>query len=86
MEARIDNYRCWIKGCEAEELKKSLESVVVDAGFTILNFMEHHYQPFGYTRPLVACRKPLCPAYFPRRRQDLHRVVKLQQTDVRRLH
>ena len=49
MEARIDNYKVWVTGCEPDELKKSLESVITESGFTILNVMEHHYEPFGYT-------------------------------------
>lgn len=49
MEARIDNYNGWISGAEAKVLRIQLEKIISDSGFTILNFMEHHYQPFGYT-------------------------------------
>ncbi|MEP1094824.1 MAG: S-adenosylmethionine decarboxylase [Cyclobacteriaceae bacterium] len=49
MEARIDNYRGWVKGCDAEKLKPATEKLVVESGFTVLNFMEHHFEPQGYT-------------------------------------
>lgn len=49
MEAIIDNYNVWVKGSEPSELKEELEKVLVESGFSILNYMEHHYEPFGYT-------------------------------------
>lgn len=36
-------------GCEVNALKSDLERTLKSSGFTILNFMEHHYEPFGYT-------------------------------------
>lgn len=49
MEARIDNYKGWVKGYDAEKLKSSTEKLVLESGFTVLNFMEHHFEPEGYT-------------------------------------
>ncbi|MFK7952294.1 MAG: S-adenosylmethionine decarboxylase family protein [Ekhidna sp.] len=49
MEARIDNYRVWVKGVESDRLKKATEQLIQNSGFTILNFIEHHFEPQGYT-------------------------------------
>ena len=49
MEAKIDNYRVWVKGSQGQALKKDLEKVLKEAGFTLLNLMEHHFDPIGYT-------------------------------------
>lgn len=45
----IDNYHTWIAGTDPISLKKKLEKVIRNSGFTILNFMEHRYEPYGYT-------------------------------------
>lgn len=49
MEARIDNYRVWVKGTNSELLKNATEQLIIDSGFSILNFVEHHFDPQGYT-------------------------------------
>ena len=49
MDARIDNFNTWIKGSNSENLKTKIEKIIFDAGFTILDSLEHHYEPFGYT-------------------------------------
>lgn len=49
MEARIDNYSTWVKGATSDELKESTQQLIEAAGFTILNMMEHHFEPQGYT-------------------------------------
>ncbi|WP_462248348.1 S-adenosylmethionine decarboxylase family protein [Ekhidna sp.] len=49
MEARIDNYQTWVKGANSAHLKQAAEQLIQDSGFTILNFIEHHFEPQGYT-------------------------------------
>ena len=49
MEARIDNFKTWVKGDDSKKLRASTERLIEAAGFTILNFMEHHFEPKGYT-------------------------------------
>lgn len=49
MEAKIDNFSSWVNRSNASLLKNEIESLVVNAGFTVLNFMEHHFDPQGYT-------------------------------------
>lgn len=49
MEARIENYSTWVNFSSNEQLKSELEYLILDAGFTKLNFMEHYFEPQGYT-------------------------------------
>ena len=49
MKAKIDNFSCWVVGHDPETLKPGFEQLLVSAGFGILNFMEHYFEPQGYT-------------------------------------
>lgn len=49
MEAKIYNQRWWLSSCDSEELKRVISADLVEAGFTVLNFVEHYFQPQGYT-------------------------------------
>ena len=49
MEAKIDNFSSWVLQSDATILKTDIEALVTESGFSILNFMEHHFEPQGYT-------------------------------------
>lgn len=49
MEAKIDNFSSWVNQHEPELLKTEVEKLIIDSGFTVLNFIEHHFSPQGYT-------------------------------------
>ena len=49
MEAKIDNYNCWVKDINPVSLKEDFEAMLTNSGFGILNFIEHHFEPHGYT-------------------------------------
>lgn len=49
MKAKIDNYITWIDRSDQDNLKSEIESLIKKSGFTILNFMEHRFEPEGYT-------------------------------------
>jgi S-adenosylmethionine/arginine decarboxylase-like enzyme len=49
LEAKIDNYSGWIKDIDPVTLKRSFEEMLLASGFGILNFIEHHFEPQGYT-------------------------------------
>lgn len=49
MEAKIDNFSCWISEVEPSVLKEDFEHMLTTAGFGIINFMDHHFSPQGYT-------------------------------------
>ena len=49
MEAKIDNYSGWIDDCNPQSLKADFEKMLLDSGFGIINFIEHFFEPQGYT-------------------------------------
>ncbi len=49
MEARIDNYSGWVTDTDPDALKQDFEELLTNSGFGIINFMEHHFEPYGYT-------------------------------------
>ncbi|QUM84198.1 MULTISPECIES: S-adenosylmethionine decarboxylase family protein [unclassified Moritella] len=49
MEAKIYNQRWWLSSCDTEELKSMISAELHRAGFMVLNFVEHYFQPQGYT-------------------------------------
>lgn len=49
MEAKIDNYSGWVADCNPESLKIDFEQMLQASGFGIINFIEHHFKPQGYT-------------------------------------
>ena len=49
MEAIIDNHNCWISDTNPSSLKRDFEAMLLKSGFGILNFIEHHFEPQGYT-------------------------------------
>jgi S-adenosylmethionine decarboxylase len=49
LEAKIDNFSSWVPYSDNEQLKEDVVSLITQSGFTILNFMEHHFEPQGYT-------------------------------------
>ena len=49
MEAKIDNYSGWVSDCNPETLKVDFEKMLIESGFGIINFIEHHFEPQGYT-------------------------------------
>ncbi|MFY0654633.1 MAG: S-adenosylmethionine decarboxylase [Cyclobacteriaceae bacterium] len=49
MKAKIDNYSGWINDCNPDRLKVDFEKMLRDSGFGIINFIEHFFEPQGYT-------------------------------------
>ncbi|MFT5601611.1 MAG: S-adenosylmethionine decarboxylase [Flavobacteriales bacterium] len=49
MKAELYNFNCWIKEHKPGELKSNLEALLKESGFTILGFIDHHFEPQGYT-------------------------------------
>jgi len=49
LEARIENYSTWIDYSSDQQIKNELEQLIQSSGFTILNFVEHLFNPQGYT-------------------------------------
>lgn len=49
MNTSIYNLRFWLKETESSLLKEKLEHFLREAGYGIVGFCEHEFQPQGYT-------------------------------------
>lgn len=49
IEAQIFNHKFWTQCTKPSELKETYQSLLQQAGFTILQFNEHYFPKQGYT-------------------------------------
>lgn len=49
MEAKIYNKRWWLNTSDHQKIVLMIQTGLVSSGFTVLNFVEHQFQPQGYT-------------------------------------
>lgn len=49
MRAELFNFKCWVLESDPAVLKNYLSENLVACGFEVLGFMDHHFQPYGYT-------------------------------------
>lgn len=79
MKAIMYNYNTWLKYEEEKTAIKKFEKMLSDSGFTIINKVEHFFDIQGYTRIMAISRKPLRNTYISRRKQNVHRNIKLRK-------
>lgn len=49
MKAQMFNYSEWIIETNPFELRRKFDKILKESGFTILNYSEYHFEPFGFT-------------------------------------
>jgi S-adenosylmethionine/arginine decarboxylase-like enzyme len=49
MEAKIYGFRGWVTETDPDRLAIALEGLLHSAGFTVLNYVAHHFKPAGFT-------------------------------------
>lgn len=49
MKAKIYNYSTWISNTHPKQLLAEYKLKLETAGFDIVNIIDHHFKPFGYT-------------------------------------
>lgn len=65
MPAKVWEHSVWLNETNPAALKKVLGGMLTDAGFGVLNFTEHHFQPQGYTALWLLCESHLAVHTFP---------------------
>ena len=69
MEAKIDNFSDWIRETDPENLKKVFDDMLLISNFGILNFIEHHFEPQGYTGLWLLSESHFAVHTFPEERK-----------------
>lgn len=49
MQAKIWNNSAWIAETNPNKIKTAFDAILHECGFTILECVEHHFKPQGYT-------------------------------------
>tara|TARA_B100000795_G_C22500839_1_gene323909 strand:+ start:226 stop:522 length:297 start_codon:yes stop_codon:yes gene_type:complete len=49
LEAKIDNFSSWMTYSSNHQLKTDVEGLIIGSGFTVLKFIDHAFDPQGYT-------------------------------------
>lgn len=65
MQAKIYNYQSWIAETNPTELKEKFESLLNQAGFGILQVVEHNFKPYGYTALFLLSESHFAIHTFP---------------------
>ncbi len=65
MKAQIDNFSIWVAEIDPVTLTSGFKDLLLDSGFGILNFMEHHFEPQGYTAIWLLSESHLAIHTFP---------------------
>ena len=65
MEAKIYNYKTWVDNTDEAYLKTLMGRLLKEAGFSIINAIEHSYSPQGYTAVWLLAESHLAIHSFP---------------------
>lgn len=49
MKAQIFNFSSWVSNTSPQELFDYYQNLLVKSGFSVLDVVEKHFEPFGYT-------------------------------------
>lgn len=65
MTANIWNHSEWVSETDPSTLKTRGREIIKEAGFGVLDFMEYHFQPQGYTAIWLLCESHFAVHTFP---------------------
>ena len=65
MDNLIYNFTAWVDECSPAVLHAELDRMVVQSGYNVLNKMEHHFEPQGYTCLWLLAESHLAVHTFP---------------------
>ncbi|NQZ75547.1 MAG: S-adenosylmethionine decarboxylase [Ekhidna sp.] len=69
MEARMENFSTWIDYSNDLGHKDEIEKLLIAAGFSILNYMEHPFEPQGFTAIWLLAESHCAVHTFPEERK-----------------
>ena len=65
MEAKIYNYKTWIAVTDSTLLVEKMNELLLMADYKVLNYMEHTFEPQGYTSIWLLAESHLAIHTFP---------------------
>ena len=70
MKAQMFNYEQWIEEIDPDLLKEKVNDLLLEAGFTVLNQMEHYFPIQGYTCVWLLGESHLAIHTFPQSKRS----------------
>lgn len=70
MKAQMYNYSAWIDETDPHTLKMGYDALLQNAGFTILNTVDYHFDPQGYTMLYLLGESHFAIHTFPEHKQS----------------
>lgn len=65
MKAKIWNHSEWITETDPATLREKYDALIRSAGFGVVQFLEHHFEPQGYTAIWLLCESHFALHTFP---------------------
>ena len=65
MTAMIWNFSKWIKETDHAKLADYFDKAIAEAGFRVLDEMEHYFYPYGYTKIYLLAESHFAIHTFP---------------------
>ena len=65
MKAKIWNHSEWITETDPATLREKYDAIIRSAGFGVVQFLEHHFEPHGYTAIWLLCESHFALHTFP---------------------
>jgi S-adenosylmethionine decarboxylase len=65
MKAKMHNYSDWVNETNPSKLKAQYTGLLKSSGFEVLNIMEKHFKPYGYTALYLLGESHLAIHTFP---------------------
>ena len=65
MDNLIYNFNTWVNECDPLILRDGLAGLIEQSGYTVLNKMDHHFSPQGYTCLWLLAESHLAVHTFP---------------------
>lgn len=65
MKAEIFGYTQWISETDPANIKSLFDKTLKECGFNVLGFMEHHFDPQGYTSIWLLAESHFAVHTFP---------------------
>ena len=75
MNARMYHHETWINETETETLRYFFDKYLKESGFEILDFVEHHFKPCGYTAVWVISESHLFLHTFPEENRSYFQIA-----------
>lgn len=67
LKAKMNNFSCWVEETDTKTLMEYFWRLLVESGFNVLDIIEHHFKPQGFTALFLLSESHFAIHTFPER-------------------